>query len=173
VLADERPELLGWYAITIRVFLGPDPRQIQNHQPRPVPSTPVSCTSAEIVFIAIIAHPPYWLVSIRSFILCATTLLVSIPTPNNLLKRQELGTIRQSTCVSQPQIISTLKSGQRLFIEVIFFVARGNAQAVKVFHYKANQVGWFLPWGMAVLAVVPKFGQGARYLPEGRTLRLG
>jgi hypothetical protein len=54
------------------------------------------------------------------------------------LKQQELGTIRQSTCVLHPQSISTLKLGQRLLIEVIFFVAGGDAQAVKVLHYKAN-----------------------------------
>ncbi len=70
--------------------------------------------------MAIIAQPPYWLVSICSLTLCAMTLFVSVPLPNSLSNRRELGTICQSTCVSHPHSRSTLKSRHRLFIAVIF-----------------------------------------------------
>jgi hypothetical protein len=68
--------------MTIRVFFRPDPNSIQHHQPNPVISTPAAITLAEIVFIAIIAHHPNWLGRIHSIILWATTLQVSVPTPN-------------------------------------------------------------------------------------------
>ncbi len=49
-------------------------------------------------------------------------LLVSVPIPNNLSNRRDLGTIRQSICVSHPHKTSTLKSRHRLFIVVIFLL---------------------------------------------------
>jgi hypothetical protein len=51
-------ELEGWYAITILVFLLPDPTVSQHQRPRPEGSTPDSITSAEKRPIPIIAHPP-------------------------------------------------------------------------------------------------------------------
>ena len=84
VVPADHPELLGWYAITILVFLVPKPSCIQHHRPRPVESTPESTTSGDIIPNAIIAHPPNWFVLILSFILCVTTLLVSDLRPNRL-----------------------------------------------------------------------------------------
>ncbi len=46
----------GWYAMTTRVFLSPEPTFIQHHWPRPWWSTLVSTTSVEKCPIAIIAH---------------------------------------------------------------------------------------------------------------------
>ncbi len=49
-------------------------------------------------------------------------LLVSVPIPNNLSNRCDLGTIRQSICVLHPHKTSTLKLQHRLFIVVIFLL---------------------------------------------------
>ncbi len=62
-------------------FLAPEPMQIQHHWPRPVWLTPDSTTSGAIVFIAMIAHLPYWLTLICSLMLCTTMLRVCIPAP--------------------------------------------------------------------------------------------
>ena len=84
VVPADHPELLGWYAITILVFLVPEPSCIQHHRPRLVKSTPESTTSGDIVPNANIAHPRNGFVLVLLFILCATTLLVSDPRPNRL-----------------------------------------------------------------------------------------
>ncbi len=83
VVPADHPELLDWYAITILVFLVPEPSRIQHHLPRPVESTPESTTLGSMP-IAIIAHPQNWFDLILLFILCATTLCVSDPQPNRL-----------------------------------------------------------------------------------------
>jgi hypothetical protein len=54
---------------------------IQHHWPRPVWSAPDFTISGAIVFIAMVAHLPYWLTLILSFMLCATMLLVCVPAP--------------------------------------------------------------------------------------------
>ena len=84
VVPADCPELLGWYAITILVFLVPEPSCIQHHHPRLVESTPELTTSGDIIPNAIIAHPLNQFVLILLFTLCATTLLVSDPQPNRL-----------------------------------------------------------------------------------------
>ncbi len=119
VVPADRPELLGRYAITIRVFFRPEPNNIQHHLPNPVIFTPVSMTSDEMVLNAIIAHPPNWLGRIRSFMLLATTLRVSVPTPNKLWNFRDWGTCLQSICVLQPQRMSTLYLRHMLLTAVI------------------------------------------------------
>ncbi len=116
----ERPELLGWYAMTILVFFHPEPMRIQHHPPRPVVLTPVSITSGGMVLMAIIGHLPNWLGCILLLILCATMLLVSIPTPKRLWNCQACGTCSQLIWVLHQQNRSTLKSWHRLFISIIY-----------------------------------------------------
>ncbi len=99
VVPADRPELLGWYAMTIRVFFRPEPNNSQHHLPNPVISTPVLIASDEIVFNAIITHPPNWSGRICSFMLWVTTLWVSVPTPNKLWNFLDWGTCLQSICV--------------------------------------------------------------------------
>jgi len=110
----------GWYAITILVFLSPEPTLIQHHLPRPQWSTPVSTTSAENRPIAIIAQPPCWLRFMRSLILWATTLRVSILMPITFRNCCSSVAWHQSTWVSHPANISVLNLQQSLFKALIF-----------------------------------------------------
>jgi hypothetical protein len=104
----------------IRVRFLPDPNSIQHHRPSPVVSTPVDITWNEIVLKAIIAQPPNWFGRILSLMLCATTLLVSVPDPNKFWNFRACGTCRQSIWVSHPQRMSTVYSRHMLFNSFIF-----------------------------------------------------
>ncbi len=113
-------ELEGWYAMTILVFLLPDPTFSQHQWPRPEGLTPDSITSAEKRPIAIIPHPPCWFCCIRSFILWATMLQVSMPMPIIFLNCCSSVAWGQSAWVLHPAKILVLNWPQSLFKLLIF-----------------------------------------------------